>query len=166
MKNLKSFNDIQFNEGVNYEIERRFLLSELPSIQFDTIKMISQYYGVDDIGNFRIRVENDKLNTYYITRKKFISSGINEEDEKVVTLSEFLLKKKETNRMISKKRHIKYVGDSLKWEIDVFSDPQMIVAEIEIPYMDFDLEIPDYIKSVLVEEITDRKDLSNFALSK
>lgn len=163
IKNFDSFNE---DKKVNYEIERRFLLSELPSIKFDESKMISQYYGVDDIGNYRVREEKTSHgDSYFLTRKKFVSEGINEEDERNITKEEFDSLKSKTNSYINKKRHILYVDNGLKWEVDSFIDFPMFVAEIEIPQIDYKLTIPNEIKSVLIEEITHRKDLSNFSLS-
>ena len=156
----------QFKDPINYEIERRFLLKGLPDIEFCEIKLISQYYGVDSVGNFRVRKEvSVKGSTFYITRKKFVSAGINEEDEHKISKEEFKELRSKCTSFIDKKRHILYVENDLKWEVDKFSDIPMIVAEIEIPKLDYDLKVPKEIKEVMVEEITDRKDLSNFALS-
>lgn len=163
---IKDFNSFNEDKKVNYEIERRFLLEKLPNIEFDEVKMISQYYGVDPVGNFRVREEKYTHGfTYFITRKKYVSEGINEEDEKTIDKMEFDELKSKTNSHISKKRHILYLDNGLKWEVDSFLDFDMVVAEIEIPQIDYRLDIPEEIKSVLVEEITHRKDLSNFALS-
>src|ERR1035437_10094673 len=152
---IKDFNSFNEDKKINYEIERRFLLDKLPNIKFDEVKMISQYYGVDPVGNFRVREEKSTHGiTYFITRKKYVSEGINEEDEKTISKNEFDELKSKTNSHINKKRHILYVNDGLKWEIDSFLDFPMFVAEIEIPQIDYKLDIPNEIKSVLMEEIT------------
>lgn len=156
----------QFKEGVNYEIERRFLLNKLPDMEFDEIKLISQYYGVDTVGNYRVRrEESPKKISYFITRKKFISEGVNEEDENPISKDEFGRRKSECTKVINKLRHVFYLEDGLKWEVDVFKDFKMIAAEIEVPNLEYDIHMPEEIKDVLVEEITNRKDLSNFALA-
>lgn len=162
---IKKFEEYT-TDKVNYEIERRFLLNKLPNLKFDEIKSISQFYGVDEVGNFRVRKEESpKKVSYFITRKKFISKGINEEDENSISKDEFEKRKSECTKMINKIRHVFYLEDGLKWEVDIFRDFEMIAAEIEIPNLEYDIHMPQEIKDVLIEEITDRKDLSNFALA-
>lgn len=67
-------------------------------------------------------------------------------------------------KMIEKTRYLIRYNDSLKWEIDVYSNiqPPLIIAEIEIPYCNYALIIPDWID----KEVTGLKEFSNYELAK
>ena len=69
-------------------------------------------------------------------------------------------------KYISKVRHILIIDD-LKWEVDLFlNQTGLIIAEIEIPTLDYPLEIPDFIKENLIMEVTDYKQFSNRSIAK
>jgi CYTH domain-containing protein len=57
------------------------------------------------------------------------------------------------------------VGD-LKWEIDVFKDIRLIVAEIELPKGDYKYEVPKFIKDLTIMDVTNHKEFSNKRLSR
>jgi CYTH domain-containing protein len=91
------------------------------------------------------------------------------EDEKLITSEEFneFVNRCKTSqsRYISKERLVYKVGD-LKWEVDIFNNGHhLIVAEIEIPTEDYDVNIPDFIKDKLLLEVTGMKQFSNRNLS-
>ena len=69
------------------------------------------------------------------------------------------------SRFINKVRYIYKDGD-LKWEVDLFDNGyKLIIAEIEIPKKRYKLNIPDFIKDVLLLEVTGLKQFSNRNLS-
>ena len=58
------------------------------------------------------------------------------------------------------------VADNLKWEVDVFSQKcHIIIAEVEIPNEEYDLDIPDFIQKKSLLEVTGMKQFSNRSLS-
>ena len=159
---------------MHLEIERKFLLKSLPNIEPDDILCIDQFYMKNEEGVFeraRISVSQKTDETKYIhTVKALISNGVCSEDEHELTKDEFEDFKskwitKEDSTYISKRRFI-YKFGKLKWEVDMFeSGYTLIVAEIEIPTRKYRLRIPDFIKEVLLIEVTGKQQFSNRSLS-
>lgn len=156
------------------EIERKFLLKSMPNKKADDIFSIDQYYfkNKSDIWE-RARTYHSDISgdTYIHTIKTSVSKGINIEDEREMTLEEFLEFKRKCesregeSRHICKERHVFNEGN-LKWEVDVFkSGYNLIIAEIEIPKKTFKITFPDYISEVLLLEVTGLKQFSNKSLS-
>lgn len=55
---------------------------------------------------------------------------------------------------------------ALKWEIDVYAIPiRLVIAEIEIPNIDYPIALPDYILNDLLLEVTALKQFSNYNLA-
>jgi CYTH domain-containing protein len=105
----------------------------------------------------------------FIQSKKNIAPGINEEDEKVISSEEFnqFVEKCKVSqsKYISKERLIYPDGD-LKWEVDVFNNGHhLIVAEIEVPSMEYEVQIPKFILDKLLMEVTGMKQFGNRNLS-
>lgn len=156
-----------------YEIERKFLLKSLPKDNpLDSIE-IDQFYLRNSSGIWeRVRKWKSKSGTKYIhTIKKSVSKGVNIEDEKLVSESEYLKFKdncynsKRESKSIKKIRHI-YKDSDLTWEVDEFDNGyRLIVAEVEIPKMSFKLNIPSFIRDVMLMEVTGLKKFSNRSLS-
>lgn len=156
------------------EIERKFLLKAMPDKEPSEIVKIDQWYWKNPKGTWeRARSWQSNINglSWIHTIKKSVSKGINLEDEKFLTKSEydsFIKRCKspvEDAKFISKERWIYPDGD-LKWEVDIFNNGHhLIVAEIEIPKKSFKVNIPDFIKDKLLMEVTDFKQFSNRNLS-
>ena len=154
------------------EIERKFLLKSMPDISPSEIIKIDQYYikNSDGIWERARSCYSDVKGFYFVhTIKKNIAPGINEEDEKVITSEEFNQFvercKVSQSKYISKERLIYPDGD-LKWEVDVFNNGHhLIVAEIEVPSMDFEVKIPKFISDKLLMEVTGMKQFGNRNLS-
>lgn len=157
---------------MNIEIERKFLLKAIPNKKPDETIEIFQWYLKNDDGIWeRARsCYSDKKGFYFVnTIKTSITPLSNMEDEKTITSEEFNLFvnrcKTSQSRYISKERLVYKVGD-LKWEVDIFNNGHhLIVAEIEIPTEDYDVNIPDFIKDKLLLEVTGMKQFSNRNLS-
>lgn len=153
---------------INLEIERKFLLKRLPSITPTDELVIFQLYCENKATGekFRIRKSgslNSSSSTYTKTKKKFITDGVYEEDEVEITREEFWNLEPLAYKRISKTRYIYKFGD-LKWEVDSY-DFKLIVAEIELPVIDYPLELPDYIASNLILEVTKLKEFTNINLA-
>lgn len=134
---------------------------------------IEQFYLKNSKGIWeRARSWNsDKNGMKYIhTIKKSISKGINLEDEHLMNEEDFLNFKKscfssKDSKYISKERWI-YPNDDLIWEVDMFnSGHHLIIAEVEIPTKSFKVNIPEFISSKLLLEVTNFKQFSNRNLS-
>lgn len=159
---------------IKLEIERKFLLKSLPKREPIDVLRIEQWYWKNKKGIWeRARTyHSDKTGDKYIhTIKRNIGKGINEEDEKTITKSEFdnfvivCRSKGQEARCISKERHIYPQGKKLFWEVDKFIGLDLVVAEIEIPKKNYRVRIPKFLKTVLLMEVTGIKTFSNKSLS-
>lgn len=156
------------------EIERKFIVKSLPSINPDDIFSIEQYYFKNQEGIWeRARTyHSDKSGDSYIhTIKKSVTKGVNMEDEHNLTKKQFEKFKQKClspgteSRHISKERWI-YNHNGLKWEVDKFnSGYHLIIAEIEIPTKNFEIEFPKFMKDIILLEVTGLKQFSNRSLS-
>ena len=154
------------------EIEKKFLLKSIPDKQPDEIIEIFQWYRKNDSGIWeRARSCYSNLKGFYFvhTIKRNISPGVNEEEEKTLTSEEFNkfveLCKFSQSRYISKERLV-FKHKGLKWEVDVFNNGHhLIVAEIELPSLDFNFDMPSFIKETLLLEVTGMKQFGNRNLS-
>jgi CYTH domain-containing protein len=157
------------------EIERKYLLKDIPNRAPDQRLEIKQYYCEDKKHkrNFRLRETvywtNDGMTRnveYFETTKKFISPGIYEEHEISLNKGAFDDMMKYAKSSISKTRYIYKINKKLKWEVDVFNNMRLVVAEIEIPDMAYKFSIPKYIKDVLLMEVTEFTCFTNKNLAK
>lgn len=161
------------------EIERKFLLKDLPispEVKILEIQNIIQhYYKVGDIW-YRIRKIDSNIygNTFLHTIKTY-KDGITYEEEEYYTHEEYVKLINDINsgkyeaKFISKTRFIYTTGvdadfegeiKNIKWEIDKFNF-NLMIAEIEIPSYDYNIEIPNYIQEQIIYEITNINELSN-----
>lgn len=156
------------------EIERKFLLKTLPKQSpRDSVKIEQLYLKRNNIWE-RVRSwESTKTGDkkWIHTIKTPIDVGINNEDEKLITEQEFLefksecLNQNSESKSILKTRHI-YPHDDLYWEVDEFhNDYRLVVAEIEIPRIDFEINIPKWIEDITLLEVTGLPQFSNRVLS-
>lgn len=152
----------------NLEIERRFLLKSTPKISraiMDKSVWIDQYYCAKGV---RVREYTEELTfnrSYIKTIKTNISHGVNKEIECAITEKEFNTFIKTATNKISKRRIYKKSG-KLTWEIDIFGAPMcLIIAEVELDRINQRILIPNFIKDVLIMEITGIKEFSNKSLS-
>lgn len=160
-----------------FEIERKFLLKNLPKVNLDREKLITQYYlkTNKDTLTERVRsvVENNE-NTYFYTKKEYVSGNVNEEYEIEIDQTKFLEYKKKAHKYISKSRYIINDGER-DWEVDMFKNIHMIIAEVEfianvnnvdeVNEMVNQYVIPDFIKECMVEEVSSFKNFSNQSLA-
>jgi CYTH domain-containing protein len=52
------------------------------------------------------------------------------------------------------------------WEIDEFTDRPLWLAELELDRADAPITVPDWLKPVLVREVTDEKEYTNRSLAR
>jgi CYTH domain-containing protein len=157
---------------MSLEIERKFLLKSLPSKEPVEKIDIHQWYlkNSDGVWERARSCYSDINGAYFVhTIKKSIDVGINDEQEKYMGQKEFNQFvedcKLNHSRYISKRRFIYFDGD-LKWEVDLFTGGHhLIVAELEIPTIDFQFDLPKFISDKLIMEVTGFKQFSNRNLS-
>jgi CYTH domain-containing protein len=155
------------------EIERKFLLKSIPDGKpSETIKIKQWYLKVDGIWERARSMESNIYGIKWVhTIKTRISDSSNIEEERDLSKDQFddFVKRckgsKQNAKYITKQRRI-YPDGELKWEVDIFSQKcHIIVAEIEIPTEDYDLQIPEFIQKKSLLEVTGMKQFSNRSLS-
>lgn len=163
---------------INVETERRFLLKRLPNIKWDDELSIHQIYlsekGAPVVE--RIRKTQRDLPTdieYTQTTKNRISHMSNEEDEIEITREDYVTLSVKEKRSLRKSRFIKHIDGGLKWEVDLMGTRsdivghglRLVIAEIELPSEDHELILPDWLKEVLIMEVTGMNQFSNSNLA-
>ncbi len=145
----------------NLEIERKFLLKQLPDVEFENSKKIIQCYVWSKKKNgydrYRESIDVKTMKAkYFHTFKNRLKAGVQEEYEEEITEKKFYKYFNDENHdlYIEKDRHI-YTKKGLTWEIDVFQDMSLIIAEIELPEENYDLKIPKKINKEVIMEVTE-----------
>ena len=150
----------------NLEIERKYLLKRLPTqIKWDLIINIKQYY-LPDKTRIRESFTNGEY-TYVKCNKTLLSKNPRVYDEVEILLAKdkFIALLKKAKRGLMKTRFIKKVQGKLKWEVDVYEDLDLVVAELEIPSRKFKIKIPRFISDVLIMDVTKFSEFTNRSLS-
>ena len=134
-----------------YEIERKFLLKKVPiNIDWDFIFEIKQYY----VSDYRIRIQTnkktDEIKWYYTQKTATDDPMVYKENEKEISYDDFwkYISNRES-KIIHKTRYVKYFGDDgLKVEVDDFNGMKLVVAEVEIPSVVFNLNYLNTLKII------------------
>lgn len=150
----------------NLEIERRFLLKRMPQVEYESVSLITQIYVEEGEDTVRYRGERNATEQKFTRTIKRDLEGtlVREEIEEETTQEEFIKKAQLSNKIITKRRNVFPVGD-LKWEVDNFTLFDMIIAEVELPSKDYDLDIPQSIRETMVMEVTNMSEFNNYALA-
>lgn len=140
------------------EIERKFLLRRVPTLEYSDCKLIVQCYAwcedKKDYDRYRESISEDGSAKYFHTFKKRIKSGVQEEYEEEIEKEVFYSYFDRCDKFIKKRRRI-YVKKDLIWEIDDFIDLSLVVAEIELPKEGHEFKIPKKIKKEVIMEVTE-----------
>ena len=153
---------------MNIEIERKFLLSGLPVMpEVSDVLEIDQGYipGVRLLERLRRQRHRDGTIRYFRTVK--VGSGVERielEDETDQATFEHLWQLT-TGRRLRKRRHLVPDG-ALTWEVDEFTDRALHLAELEIETATTAIRIPDWLKPVLVRDVTDEREYTNRNLAR
>lgn len=145
------------------EFERKFLLLKQPVLKADVVYRVEQHYFGDE--RIRRTSTEGKEDVFYHTIKKNIRPGVNIENERVITRAEYYTFLERSKSFIIKDRHCYYIGD-LKWEVDIFHDMNLVVAEIEYPQENYKIKIPKFIEKIILKEVTGFREFSNKNISK
>lgn len=146
------------------EIERKWVMKRIPSLEWDKVIYIYQYYTED---GFRYRSERNKetnVTEYYKIKKTVKGHGVNEEELYPCSLEEFNEKVLNNKKFISKIRHVKCYKD-YNIEVDMFTNLTLTLMEIEIPSIDFPIKLPKEVEKLIIEEVTGNLSYNNKNLS-
>lgn len=154
---------------VSKEIERKILLKEVPKIAYDEVYYIKQYYIREDDKWIRYRrmVDSKGNKTYIRTYKEKVENGVSNEYEEEISKKKYLKKvlKSEQKKVISKHRYVKNMSDGMKWEIDDLEGVKLVIAEIEMPSLDYKIKIPKFIRNSYIKDVTRFREFSNRKLA-
>jgi CYTH domain-containing protein len=177
--------ELMNNTMKQYEIERKFLIKEIPPEVLETSKqtLIIQYYIFGDSEDMNhpssCRIRESKFDnevTYVKTIKRPCGSEFAQNEyETILTKEEFLELKEQASTKISKIRYTLEIENN-KWEFDSFLDFDMHICEVEKLTTDLsevksievsikNIKIPKIIEDVLIEEVTLDKKYSNKSLA-
>ncbi|MBK6485311.1 MAG: CHAD domain-containing protein [Gemmatimonadetes bacterium] len=156
--------DLRARSGV--EIERKYLLRGLPlHMPNATVQHIVQGYlpGMRLVERLR-RVRVGEVERFFRTVKSgtgLVRTELEEECSRAVfdTLWPLTL-----GRRVEKRRHVVAEG-SLHWEVDEFTDRELVLAEIELPSADITAEFPAWLLSVVERDVTGDGAYVNAALA-
>ena len=151
------------------EVERKFLLTAVPEHVRAAATLeeeISQGWLAGKRLRDRIRIVQAAGSERWLRTLKF-GAGIERvelEDEMTRELFEALWPLTEGRRV--RKRRYRVPGESGMWEVDVFADRDLVLAEIELPTPSTTLSIPDWMQPVLDREVTDDPSYTNERLAR
>lgn len=138
------------------EVERKFKIKPgVPIPESDSVESIRQGYLMSDgATSIRIRIINEE--EAFITIKKASDMRLSVRHE-----YEYPLPLEDANEMMQicqytpvvKQRYVVMEGD-LKWEVDIFQEENegLIIAEVEIPSIYEDIELPDWVGEEVTED--------------
>jgi CYTH domain-containing protein len=157
------------SEGVaQYEIERKFLLGALPSMPepVDVLEIDQGYLpGVRFVERLRRQRHREGQTRYFRTVK--IGIGVQrmelEEETDPKTFEHLWLLT--DGRRLRKRRYVIPDGDRY-WEVDEFLDRDLVLAEMEIPTVDTEITVPEWLRPVLVREVTGERKYTNRSLAR
>ncbi len=149
------------------EIERKYLLTAIPPhVRGRPYARLEQGYVPGDAIIERVRKKSDRSGTKYFRTVK-LGRGISRiEIEERLSRSLFgaLFALTEGKRV--KKRRYSIEDGGLVWEIDVFTDRQLVLAEVELASPDEAPELPEWLAPYVEREVTDEDEYVNFNLAR
>lgn len=146
------------------EIERKFLLDGVPSVEYSEVVEIFQFYTSEGL-RFRREIYGDRRVEYVKLRKSKVSHGVNEEEIFDSDANEFNMHVVDSDLIVRKARHI-HLSDGLKFEIDKFHDLDLVMLEVELEGIDQHFEMPLGIIEHLRAEVTGNSDYDNIEIAK
>jgi CHAD domain-containing protein/CYTH domain-containing protein len=149
------------------EIERKFLLKKLPdSMPESTAVTIEQGYMPGERLVERLRaIDVGRERLYFRTVKLgagLVRTELEEETTADVFKSMWPLTK---GKRLTKRRH-RVPDGSLTWDIDEFTDRELVLAEIELPSAETSVEMPKWLEPFIEREVTGEVAYLNSTLAK
>lgn len=149
------------------EVERKFLLSELPDAvrEAPSVSIEQGWIPGSTIQERLRRVRSADGVQLYRTIKS--GHGLRRlELEERVSRRNFQNLWRLTEGARIRKRRYKIPDGDLVWEIDDFSAPRLVLAEVELPYEAYEVDIPEWLQPFVVSEVTADPDYENVNLAR
>lgn len=153
--------------AIPVEIERKWLLSALPPRVLDIAPVtLQQGYLPGDALVERIRRTNSVDGTRWVRTVKLGRGMARIEVEENATddlgAALFALT---SGKRVTKLRYAVPDG-SLTWEIDAFTDRDLVLAEVELPTVDTIIALPSWLAPYIVRDVTDETAFTNWMLAR
>ena len=149
------------------EIERKWLLSALPPRVLDvTPATLQQGYLPGESLVERIRSTSTGEGTHWVRTVK-LGRGmarIEVEEDATDDLGAALFALT-PGRRVTKLRYAMPEG-LLTWEIDHFTDRDLVLAEVELPTEETQVVIPSWLAPYIVRDVTDEREFTNWQLAR
>lgn len=149
------------------EIERKYLLRAAPPmLDGRPFAKIDQGYLPGERLHERVRRKTTETGTVHLRTIK-LGSGISRiEIEEACTTKVFAKLWTLTSGKRVRKHRYEVPEADLTWEIDVFLDRELVLAEVELPSLDRVPEIPAWLAPYVIREVTDEPAYLNLTLAK
>ncbi|MDH3496760.1 MAG: CHAD domain-containing protein [Gemmatimonadota bacterium] len=149
------------------EIERKFLLTGLPP-QADTApaQEIEQGWLPGKRLRERLRRVQDGAGERFFRTVKFGAGVERIEIEEETTADLFAALWPHTVGCRVRKRRHRVADGSLTWEVDVFADRELVLAEVELPHPETTVEPPAWLEPFVVREVTGEPAYVNLNLAR
>ncbi len=147
---------VEARAGGRLEHERKFLLAALPP-RAESAEAVEIVQGWLPGARLRERIRRARRAgvDHYFRAVKRGSGGSRLEAEEETTREVFeTLWPLTEGRRIAKRRHRVRDGD-YAWEIDVFTDRDLVLAEVELPARSTELELPEWLRPLALRDVTD-----------
>jgi CHAD domain-containing protein/CYTH domain-containing protein len=154
------------------EIERKFLLSQLPAEARGGRRLdIDQGYIPGDelherIRRVSIRHGGGRLEVHYYRTVKLGEGVARTEIEEETTQAIFDVLWPLTRRRRLRKRRYEVDADGVTWEIDDFKHRDLVLAEIELEAEDAEVAFPEWLAPVIQREVTKDPEFQNINLAR
>ncbi len=137
------------------EIERKYLLSEIPSaLRRGPSALIEQGWLPGEVIQERLwRTRAGGKTSYHRTVESGSGPRPTQIEERISRRQFESLWPLTESRRLRKRRYTKVDG-ALTWEIDVFQDRDLVLAEVELPYEGFEVQPPDWLQAFVRGEVT------------
>jgi CHAD domain-containing protein/CYTH domain-containing protein len=154
--------------GADQEIERKFLLRRMPPLPEGAVRteIVQGYLPGNHLQERVRRVRRaGEPPRYYRTVK--LGSGISRtEIEEEADQATFRRLWSLTKGRRIRKLRFKVPDGDLTWEIDRFAGRRLVLAEIELPSEDFDVQIPEWLRDHIDRDVTGEDAYVNINLAR
>jgi CHAD domain-containing protein/CYTH domain-containing protein len=149
------------------EIERKYLLTGLPErTRSETPAEIDQGYLPGEKIHERLRRVTSRGGTNWFRTVKFGSGVMRQEVEEAMPESLFLALWPLTEGRRVTKRRYRIPDGALVWEIDEFTDRELVLAEVELSRVDEVPKPPEWLQDYLSRDVTEESAYLNITLAK
>lgn len=154
-------------DAADVEIERKYLLTGLPpALAGRPSRRIDQGYIPGERLHERVRRSREGGEEWYVRTVK-VGRGIRrtELEDRADRETFEALWPLTRGRRVSKRRY-RVTEGRLTWEVDEFTDRDLVLAEVELPSEDLKPRLPEWLAPYVVREVTDESEYVNINLAR